>query len=81
MFEHIPKTILLAYVGGAYLLYLLLLVIYRRFFHPLAKIPGPFWPAVTTWYQTYYSGQYYREIERLHEEYGTILITRTTVQR
>lgn len=46
------------------------IVIYRRCFHPLAKIPGPFLPSVTTLYQTYYSGQYYKEIGRLHEQYG-----------
>ncbi|OCK89514.1 benzoate 4-monooxygenase cytochrome P450 [Cenococcum geophilum 1.58] len=49
------------------------IVIYRRCFHPLAKIPGPFLPSVTTFYQTYYSGQYYKEIGRLHEQYGPVV--------
>lgn len=50
--------------------YVASLVIYRRFFHPLARVPGPFLPAVTKFYQTYYNGQYYKEIARMHEIYG-----------
>jgi cytochrome P450 len=47
--------------------------IYRRFFHPLAKIPGPFLPAVTKLYQSYYNCRYYLEIERLHDRYGPVV--------
>lgn len=47
--------------------------IYRRFFHPLAKIPGPFLPAVTKLYQSYYNCRYYLEIERLHRQYGPVV--------
>jgi len=47
--------------------------IYRRFFHPLAKIPGPFLPAVTKLYQSYHNRRYYLEIERLHSKYGPIV--------
>jgi cytochrome P450 len=47
--------------------------IYRRFFHPLANIPGPFLPAVTKLYQTYHNRRYYLEIERLHSKYGPIV--------
>ena len=47
-------------------------IVYRRFFHPLAKTPGPFLPAVTTLYQSYYNGRYYLEIERLHKKYGAL---------
>lgn len=51
--------------------YVAAVVVYRRFFHPLAKIPGPFLPAVTTLYQLYYYGRYHKQIEKLHQEYGT----------
>lgn len=51
--------------------YFAYVVIYRRFFHPLAKIPGPLLPAVTYAFQTYHSGQYYVEIEKLHQQYGS----------
>lgn len=47
--------------------------IYRRFFHPLAGVPGPFLPAVTKLYQSYYNRRYYLEIERLHLQYGPIV--------
>lgn len=53
---------------------LLSIVLYRRFFHPLAKVPGPFLPAVTRLYAWYYNvpkeGKFYKEIERLHNIYG-----------
>ena len=48
---------------------------YRRYFHPLANIPGPFLPAVTHLYQLYYctvgGSRYYVQIEKLHKKYGT----------
>ena len=54
----------------AFFIYVTTVCIYRRFFHPLAKIPGPFLPAVTMLYQSFYNGRYYLEIERMHEKYG-----------
>ena len=53
--------------------YQIAVIIYRRFFHPLAKVPGPFLPAVTTLYQTFYNGRYYLEVEKFHKKYGAIL--------
>ena len=50
--------------------YIAALCIYRRFFHPLARIPGPFLPAVTKLYQSAYNGRYYMQVARLHEKYG-----------
>ena len=47
--------------------------IYRRYFHPLSKIPGPFLPAVTKLYQSYFNCRYYLEIERLHQQYGPVV--------
>lgn len=49
------------------------LAVYRRYFHPLAKIPGPFLASTTKLYQTYFAGQYYKQIGRLHEIYGPVV--------
>lgn len=53
--------------------YVASICVYRRFFHPLAKIPGPFLPAVTKLYQSYYNRRYYLQIEKLHARYGPIV--------
>ncbi|KAK0665081.1 Cytochrome P450 monooxygenase yanH [Lasiodiplodia hormozganensis] len=57
----------------ALLSYAIGIAVYRRFFHPLAKIPGPFLPAVTTLYQSYYNGRYFLKIAELHEKYGPVV--------
>ena len=57
----------------ALLTYSLALAIYRRFFHPLAKVPGPFLAATTKLYQSYYNRRFYLQIERLHQQYGPIV--------
>jgi hypothetical protein len=65
-----------AYAGLLLAAWLAGVVVYRRFFHPLAKVPGPFLASVTRLYCFYYNviegGVFYLEIERLHELYGTV---------
>ena len=52
------------------------LVLYRLFFHPLHKYPGPVLAVVTNWYEVYYNlvlgGEFVAEIERLHRLYGAL---------
>jgi hypothetical protein len=69
---------LLAYLVTAALVWITNLVIYRRFFHPLAKIPGPLWASITHYYIVKYNlfsgrSQFYLQIEKLHEKYGPII--------
>ncbi|EFX03415.1 benzoate 4-monooxygenase cytochrome p450 [Grosmannia clavigera kw1407] len=52
--------------------YVVSLVFYRVFFHPLANYPGPFLAKVSNAYMLYYAWKGERHIEfwRLHEKYG-----------
>ncbi|OQE21558.1 hypothetical protein PENFLA_c014G03393 [Penicillium flavigenum] len=61
--------ILLAYKGTQ--------IIYRLYFSPLAKFPGPRLAAATSLYEFYFDvirdGQFMFELNRLHDKYGPIL--------
>ena len=52
-------------------------LVYRLFFHPLAKIPGPVLPALTGCYECFFDvwrpGRYPWKIKQLHEKYGPII--------
>lgn len=56
------------------LLYPIGLAVYRLYFSPIAKFPGPKLAALTFWYEFYYDvinqGRYTWQIGRLHDEYG-----------
>jgi hypothetical protein len=58
----------------AFLLYFVGLAIYRLFFSPIAKFPGPKLAAVTYLYEIYYDvvkrGKYTFKIRDLHATYG-----------
>ena len=45
--------ILITYSIAGFLLYLVTLLIYRLYFHPLAKFPGPKIAAATLWFVNY----------------------------
>lgn len=59
---------------GLALLYVACLVVYRIYFHPLAKFPGPKLAAATLWYEFYHDvvkrGQFTFKIKELHQKYG-----------
>jgi cytochrome P450 len=59
------------FVGGG-ALYVFAVIVYRVYFHPLAKYPGPFLAKITDAYQLYhaYMGNRHLEFYRIHEKYG-----------
>lgn len=61
--------------AGLLVVYLVGLGIYRLYFSPIAKFPGPKLAALTLWYEFYHDvvrgGQYVFRIDELHEQYGT----------
>ncbi|KAJ5100196.1 cytochrome P450 [Penicillium angulare] len=85
-----PQSLLLSYILSAklstgsvlltgLLFYIPALVLYRLWFSPLARFPGPKLAAATGWYETYYEivkkggGQFTFQIKELHERYGPIV--------
>ena len=62
----------------AFTAYCVSLAIYRLYFSPLAKFPGPKLAALTLWYEFYYDvvkrGRYTWKTAELHERYGLLLL-------
>ncbi|OLL24371.1 Isotrichodermin C-15 hydroxylase [Neolecta irregularis DAH-3] len=61
-------------VFGPILFYFVTLCVYRIFFHPLAKFPGPFLSKITPLYHTYLTirGDRHLVLEKYHKKYGDI---------
>lgn len=57
-----------------FVLYVIALGVYRLYFSPIAKFPGPRLAALTLWYEFYFDvvqkGQYTWEIGKMHDRYG-----------
>lgn len=58
----------------ALLVYSASLILYRLYWSPLAKFPGPKLAALSNWYEFYYDvflqGQFTFKIRDLHKKYG-----------
>jgi len=58
------------------LTYLVGIALYRLYFSPLAKFPGPKLAALSKWYEAYFeivrNGQFTFQIDKLHEQYGKV---------
>ena len=77
-FDELKQLSATTIVGGIFTLwiaYLAGLAIYRLYFHPLAKFPGPKLAALTKYYEMYYEvalrGQFTFHFKELHEKYGS----------
>ncbi|KAI0475694.1 isotrichodermin C-15 hydroxylase [Xylariaceae sp. FL0804] len=57
------------------LVFAVVLAIYRVFFHPLAKYPGPLLAKITDAHQLYHAwkGDRHLEFWRMHEQYGNVV--------
>lgn len=68
-----PVILPLLYI---FLTYLITTAVYRLYFSPLAKFPGPKLAALTLWYEFYYDvverGRYTWRIAEMHKQYGEI---------
>ncbi len=70
----LPLFCLLSSTG--FIVYLILLAVYRLYLSPLAKFPGPKLAALTQWVEAYYElwhgegGQFLWEYRKWHEQYG-----------
>ena|SRR6202035_739930 len=55
--------------------YVFLGAIYRRYFHPLSKYPGPFLASITRWWMVseIFGGHHEQHIRELHKKYGPIV--------
>lgn len=51
-------------------------IVYYRFFHPLAKFPGPFWGSVTRLWLTYHNvkADECETVQALHKKHGQSLV-------
>lgn len=73
------------YVGltATLLAYAFSKIVFRLFFHPLARFPGPKLVAASGLYEFYWDairqGQYFREIDKMHRKYGKLSLHRKSL--
>ncbi|CZR70208.1 related to cytochrome P450 CYP3/CYP5/CYP6/CYP9 subfamilies [Phialocephala subalpina] len=76
LFER-PSVAILAATILIWFSYLVGLALYRLYFSPLAKFPGPKLAALSQWYEFYYDvylgGKFVFQIQKLHKQYGPIV--------
>ncbi len=74
-FSHfqLPDTATICYLGiAAFFTYVFSTAIYNRYFHPLAKFPGPFLGSLTSWYLVHVICSVPTYGLELHKKYGKL---------
>ncbi|KAH8696455.1 benzoate 4-monooxygenase cytochrome P450 [Talaromyces proteolyticus] len=75
--EHSRIGLIYVFGGIGFLAFIAIRTIYRLYFHPLRKIPGPKLAAATHLVEFYYDvilgGKFCWELERMHQRYGPIV--------
>ena len=68
----LTMAVLLNFAAATILAYLIGLVVYRLYFHPLAKYPGKLIDKITGWHDVYYTftGDRHLAHQALHEKFG-----------
>ena len=71
--EEVPLPLL---VITSVSLWIVTVAVYRLWFHPLSKFPGPKLAALTLWYETYYDvwrrGKFVHKVKEMHDVYGRL---------
>jgi hypothetical protein len=72
------KLILSVGLAAVIFAYYVAKVVYNLYFHPLAKIPGPWWAAASYLPEFYYDfiqgGRYFTVLIEMHEQYGALVV-------
>lgn len=73
LLDGIDKALLARGVLVAIVAYWAFWIIYARWFHPLAKFPGPFWASITRVWTVLHvlPGDAEKAQKKLHERYGS----------
>lgn len=64
---------------GSALIYMTCKAIWRLYFHPLSKVPGPWYAAISSLNEFYWDcvvgGKYLFKIEEMHKKYGNLTLS------
>lgn len=77
LFNMFTNALLFAALSSCWLLYCLVLIVNRLYFHPLKNFPGPKLAACTilyrAWYQIVRDGSQLKQWNKLHQRYGDVV--------